>query len=120
MSQATRMMIDIITKVKDYGITADEMNMAKESIINSFVFNYATSEQIVNAKALLESNGFPPDQLKKDLEAYQAVTLQDCNRVAGQYLDPKNMAIVVTGNKALFDKPLENFGPVTEVSLEIK
>ncbi len=120
MSQAIRMMLDIIGKVKDSGITLDEMNMAKESIINSYIFNYATSEQMVNARAFLEFSGFPPDQLKKDLEAYQGVTLEDCNRVASLYLDTAKIALIVTGNKALFDKPLESFGPVTEVSLEIK
>lgn len=120
MSQAISMMLDIIGRVKDSGITVDEMNMAKESIINSYIFNYATSEQMVNARALLEFSGFPPDQLKRDLEAYQGVTLQECNRVASLYLDTAKIALIVTGNKTLFDKPLDNFGPVTEVSLEIK
>jgi zinc protease len=120
MSQATELMLSIINNAKDSGITQEEMELAKESIMNGFVFNYATPEQIVNAKTLLELNGFPPDQLKKDLETYQAVTLDDCRRVAAQYLDPKNMVIVITGNKTLFDKPLETFGPVTNISMEIK
>lgn len=120
MAQATKMMIDIITQVKESGITKEEMDLAKESIINNFVFNYATTDQIVNAKAFLELTGFPPDQMKKDLEAYQAVTLDDCRRVAAKYLDPENMVIVITGNKDLFDKPMDSFGPVTEVDMEIK
>jgi zinc protease len=120
MSQATGLMLSIINKAKDSGITQEEMDLAKESIINGFVFNYTTPDQIVNAKASLELNGFPPDQLKKDLEAYQAVTIDDCRRVAAKYLDPENMVIVITGNKTLFDKPLETFGPVTNISMEIK
>jgi len=120
MAQATKMILDIITQVKEEGITEDEMQLAKESIVNNFVFNYATTDQIVNAKAVLELTGFPPDQMKKDLEAYQAVTLNDCKRVAAKYLDPKNMVIVITGNKNLFDKPMDTFGPVTTVDMEIK
>jgi predicted Zn-dependent peptidase len=120
MSQATKMMIDIFKQVKDSGIAQAELDLAKESIVNNFVFNYATSDQIVNAKAMLELTGFPPDQMKKDMEAYQAVTLDDCRRVAAKYLQPDNMVIVITGNKELFDGPMDSFGTVTEVDLEIK
>jgi len=120
MGQATQMMLDIIKKVKDSGITQEEMDMAKESMMNGFVFNYVTPDQIVNAKAYHELSGFPPDQLKKDLESYKAVTLDDCRRVAAKYLDLQKMAIVITGNKALFDKPPDTFGPVTNFPMEIK
>ena len=37
-----------------FGITAEEMKLAKESIINGYVFNYDTPSKLVNARALLE------------------------------------------------------------------
>lgn len=119
-SQALQMMFDIIINVKENGITAEEMKLAKESISNSYVFNYDTPSKLVDAKALLEIGGFPPDQLQKDLEAYQAVTLKQCNEVAKKYLDIKNIAVILVGNEELFDKPPSTFGPVTKVSMEIK
>lgn len=119
MAQAVQMMLDIIKEVRENGITAEEMELAKESILNSYIFNYDTPGELVAAKAYLELRGFTPDQLKKNVEAYKAVTLDDCNRVAGEYLHPDNMVIVVTGNKELFDKPLETLGTVTAVSMEI-
>nr|MBN2276886.1 insulinase family protein [candidate division Zixibacteria bacterium] len=118
--QALKMMLDIIRQVKNEGITADEMNLARESIINSFVFGYDTPAKIVSDKAYKELMGFPSDQMEKDLAAYHAVTLEDCNRVAREYLKPDSMVIIITGNKEMFDQPLEAFGPVTDVSLEIK
>jgi zinc protease len=120
MSRALQMMLDIVAGVKKDGITAEELQMARESIINSYVFNYDTPRELVSAKAYLELTGFPADQLQKNIEAYKAVTLEDCNRAAKKYLDTKDIVIVVTGNKELFDKPLETFGPVTDVSMEIK
>jgi len=120
LSAALEMMIDIIGEVRENGITAEEMELAKESIINSYVFNYDTPAKLVNARALLELQGFPADQLTRDIEAYQAVTLEKCNEVAGYYLNTDNIVIVITGNEKLFDKPLETFGPVTKVSMEIK
>ncbi|MDD3731299.1 MAG: pitrilysin family protein [candidate division Zixibacteria bacterium] len=120
MSQAVQMMLDIIAGVKKDGITEEELQMAKESIINSYIFDYDTPQELVSARAYLELMGFPPDQLKKNLEAYKAVTLEDCRRAAAKYLDTKDIVIVITGNKEMFDKPLETFGTVTAVSMEIK
>jgi len=120
MARATQMMIDIIAEVKTDGITAEEMELARESIINSYIFDYDTPSEIVNARAEVEFLGFPPDHLRRVLEAYQQVTLDDCTFVAKKYLDPDNMVIVITGNKALFDKPPGLFGPVVDVPMEIK
>jgi zinc protease len=120
LSSALQMMLDIIADVKANGITAEEMELAKESIINGYVFSYDTPAGLVNAIATLELRGFPADQLQKDLEAYQAVTLEKCNEVAQKYLDTKNIAIIIVGNDKLFDKPLDTFGPVTRVSMEIQ
>jgi len=120
MAQATTMMMDIIREVKKNGITAEEMEIARDAVINSSIFEYDTPSKIVTAKARLEYLGFPPDQMEKNIESYKAVTLEECNRAAQKYLDTDNIAIIITGNKELFDKPLETFGPVTEVSMEIK
>jgi len=120
MGQALKMMMDIITEVKNNGITQEEMELAKESIINNFVFNYDTPDKIVYAAAYNEFYGFPADQQERDLRAYQAVTLEDCNRVAREYLHTDNIAIVITGNKELFDQPLNTFGDVTAVSMEVE
>lgn len=119
-AQAMQMMLDIIAEVRSSGITQEEMELARESIINSFVFGYDTPGKIAYAGAYNEYHGFPADQLERDLEAYRVVTLEECNRVAQKYLDPEEVAIIITGNKEIFDKPLETFGPVTQVSLDIK
>ena len=120
MGQAAQMMIDIINDVRQNGINTDEMELARDAIINSYVFNYDTPARIVTAKANLEYFGFPLDQMKKDIEGYKAVKLEDCNRVAKKYLDLSKDAIIFVGNKELFDKPLDTFGPVTEINLETK
>jgi len=121
LSQALGMMIEIITDVKENGITSEEMELAKESIVNSYVFSYDTPSRLVNARAMLELGGFPPDQLQKDLKQYQAVTLEKCNAVARKYLDLDNMAIVIVGSDKEFDIPLDSLGsPVIKVPMEIK
>lgn len=120
MSRAMQMMLDIVDDVRENGITQEEIELSKESLISNYVFNYDTPRKIVNGKAYLEFRGFPLDQLEKNIEAYQSVTLEDCSRVAEKYINPKNIAIIITGNKEMFDKPLDTFGPVTEVPMKIE
>ncbi|MFZ5980954.1 MAG: M16 family metallopeptidase [Candidatus Zixiibacteriota bacterium] len=120
MSQAVQMMLDIVKEVKADGITEEELTLARESLINSYIFDYDTPQELTAAYAYQELRGFPPDQLQRNLEEYKKVTLADCRRVAAKYLDTENIALVITGNKDLFDKPLETFGRVTAVSMEIK
>ncbi len=120
MSAAIDMMLEIMRNVKENGITAEEMETAHESIINGYVFNYDTPAKYVKQKAFLELMDFPADQMQIDLDAFQKVTLEDCNRVAAKYIEPDKLAFVITGNKKLFDKPLSTYGPVHEVSMDIK
>ena len=120
MSEALQMMLDIINEVRTTGITKEEMEQAKESILNSYVFNYDTPGELVAARARLELRGFPPDQMMRTLESYKAITLEDCNRVAREYIDIGKMVIVVTGDRNQFDKAPDIFGPTTAVSMEIK
>jgi len=120
LGKAVEMMMNIIDDVRENGITEKELEIARESIVNSYVFGYDTPDKIVGAQAGFEFWGFSPDQLEKDLKGYQEVTLDDCNRAARKYISPENYAIIITGNKEAFDVPLENFGTVNNVSLEIK
>jgi zinc protease len=103
----------VIREFIEQGATEKELETAKNSILNSDIFNYATPHQIVVQQAMLEYYGFPPDQLTKRVEAIEAVT-----SVAERYLHPDSLIFIVVGNDELFDKPLTTFGEVTKVEIE--
>jgi zinc protease len=111
-------MTSVIREFIEQGATEKELEAAKNSILNSDIFNYAESHQIVVQQAMLEYHGFPPDQLAKRVEAIRAVTLEDVKAAAEQYLHPDNLIFIVVGNDTLFDKPLTTFGEVTKVEIE--
>jgi predicted Zn-dependent peptidase len=117
-AKAIELMTSVIREFIEQGATEKELETAKNSILNSDIFNYATPHQIVVQQAMLEYHGFPPDQLTKRVEAIKAVTLEDVKAAAEQYLHPDNLIFIVVGNDALFDKPLTTFGEVTKVEIE--
>lgn len=118
--QALQMILDVLSEVKQSGITQEEFARAKESILNSFVFEYETPHQVAQSVAENIFYGFPHDQTALNLEALKAVTLADCNRVAREQYRPAEFRIVVVGDTAQMDQKLSDFGAVTTLSLEAK
>ncbi|MFQ5606598.1 MAG: M16 family metallopeptidase [Candidatus Zixiibacteriota bacterium] len=119
-TQALQMVIDIISEVKLNGITEEEFERAKESILNSFVFEYETPHQVAESVAESMFYGFPAAQSALDLEALNAVTFDDCRQAALKYYRPEDFVIVVVGDTTQMDGPLSKFGKVSALSLEIK
>ena len=116
--KALSLMREVIKKLQGNGATEQELELAKDYIINSEVFRYSTPEKTVNQQAQLEFDGFPPDQMKKDIEEIKKVSLSDVQRAAKEYLHPDKMIILLVGNKDLFEKPLSELGETKEIKLE--
>jgi zinc protease len=101
-------------------ITPAEVNRAKDTIKNSFVFEYDSKDKILTERLTLEFYGYPPDFLERYLAGVEKATVADVERVAKKYLHKDQMKILVVGNQTEFDKPLSALGPVTPVDITIK
>ncbi|MBI2944146.1 MAG: insulinase family protein [Candidatus Wallbacteria bacterium] len=99
-------------------VTEEELKIARESILNSFVFEFQSSGQIVGQAVSLEYNKLPPDYLQIYKEAISKVTAADILRVAKKHLLSDRQTVTVVGKAADFDKPLSTFGPVKVLPLE--
>ncbi len=117
-TKALSLMQWVIEDLRNNGIREEELTTAKESVVNSDVFNYDTPVEVVENYAWQEYYGFPADQMKQDLLAIRAVTIADVDAVAKKYLDPSKYVIVAVGKIAEFDAPLTKFGKVQTISLE--
>lgn len=100
-------------------VTAEELSLAKDSILNAFVFTMDTREKALNQQVLLEFYGFPSDYFTKYPAMIGAVTADEVARVAKKYVHPDQLAIVVVGKESDFDKPLSTLGKVTPIDITI-
>jgi zinc protease len=98
---------------------AGELERAKESILNSFVFMFDSKMKIMLERARLEFYGYPPDYWEKYPTEIGKVTLDDVKRVAQKYLNPGGFALLVVGKSAEFDSPLETLGAVSNIDVTI-
>lgn len=105
-------MKEVLKQVLDGGVTPEELELAKDSMVNAFVFKVATPAQRVQNAAVYEYMGFPPDYLSRYVERIRAVTAADVARAALTYCKPDRMSIAVCGAPEGLEKPLAAFGRV--------
>jgi zinc protease len=108
-----------IDELKTNPISDDEIRRAKDSILNSFIFNFDTPEKVLREKMAYEFYGYPLDFLEKYRAAIEKVTKEDVARVAAKYIHKDQIRVLVVGNPAEFDKPLTSLGSVTNVDIAI-
>ena len=100
-------------------ITDDEIQHAKDAILNAFIFRLDSPDKILAERMTYEYYGYPPDWLDKYQAEVKKVAAADVNRVATKYMHRDQMAVLVVGNTKEFDKPLSSLGPVKNIDITI-
>lgn len=100
-------------------VTDQELETAKQSVLNSFVFYFDSPGKTLSRVITYEYYGYPKDFIFQYQKGVAAVTKADVLRVAKQYLKPENITIVAVGKPADFGKPLTTLGAVKEIDLSI-
>lgn len=96
-----------------------ELQLAKDAILNSFIFNYASKGQVLGQQMLFSYYGLPSDFLEKYRTNIEKVTGADVQRVAEKYLKPDQATLLVVGRAEDFDRPVSSFGEMTELDISI-
>lgn len=117
-AKAIGLMERMIADMTRQPVSDDEISLARESIINSFIFAFTSSASVVGQQARLEYFGYPKGYLENYRKNIAKVTKKDVLRVARKYLNPDKMILVVVGDEKKFDRPLSTFGVVRQVVLQ--
>ena len=117
--QAVRAMRDVIASMQTTPPTSSELELAKESYLNSFVFNFDSDEEVLQRLLTYETYGYPADFLQTLKDRIEAVTAADVQRVAREYLTPGEAKTLVLGRVEDFDEPLAALGAPVEVDIAI-
>ncbi len=118
-AQSIEALYQQIDDLKTDPITPEEIKLAKDSILNSFVFNYDSPEKVLRERMAYEFYGYPSDFLERFRSGIEKVTAADVARIIPKYIHKDQLKVLVVGNPADFDKPLSTFGTVTDVDITI-
>jgi zinc protease len=108
-----------LDKLAKQPITDEEIQHAKDAILNAFIFRLDSPDKVLAERLTYEFYGYPADWLDKFPAEIQKVTAADVNRVATKYVHRDQLAVLVVGNTKEFDKPLSALGPVKEIDITI-
>ncbi|BAY76290.1 peptidase M16 domain-containing protein [Nostoc linckia NIES-25] len=109
-----------IKRIQAQKVTAKELAFAKESTLNSFVFNFQDPAQTLSRLIQYEYYGYPADFLFRYQKAVAATTADDVQRVAREYLKPENIVTLVVGNQTAIQPPLTQLAAqVTPIDVTI-
>ncbi|GAB5521285.1 MAG: pitrilysin family protein [Rhodothermales bacterium] len=108
-----------VERMREAPPTAEEVQLAKDDYLNSFVFNFDTRSEIVNRMMTYEYYGYPTDFLERVKSGIEATTPDDVLRVSQAYLKPDQATVVVVGNPTEFGEPLTAMGAVNDIDLTI-
>jgi predicted Zn-dependent peptidase len=113
------MMTSIVEEFGKAGPTATQFEEARTGFVNKFVWAFESSDDVLGQVVYYKWRGLPLDTPQRDLAAYQALTHEDAIKAANELIRPEDLIIVVVGNREKMDRPLEDFGPVTTIDLEV-
>lgn len=115
--------IDALRKEMNTLITGtvkpEELKKAKDSILNSFIFEFDSKEKVLSEHMRYEFYGYPQDFLEQFRANIEKVTVADVDRVSRKYIHPDKMAVLVVGNPKDFDRALSTYGKVTTIDITI-
>ncbi len=111
-----------IGKIRAQPISQSELAFAKDSVLNSFIFNFQDPAQTLSRLLRYEYFGYPQDFIFRYRQGVEATTIADVQRVAKTYLKPEKLVTLVVGNGKQIQPPLSQLakdGKVTAIDITI-
>jgi len=99
-----------LEKTKLCNITDKEINWAKKSINNGFIFSFLESGQITLQQMKLEYDQLPQDYLLSYRDKIEKVKTSEISRVAAKYLNQNNRVFLILGDTKGFGEPPISLG----------
>jgi len=109
-SRVLALIHEIMRDLRENRVSDEELRIARDSLVNSFVFGFDDSHAVVSQQMRLDLFDYPQDYLQRYRDRIAAVTPADVQRVARRYLLPDRQKIVLVGRADVFDEELERSG----------
>jgi len=116
--RALEIFFEEFENIKNSLPTEEELESARESYINNFIFQFDSPGEITNRLMSLEYDDYPENYYRTYLDNIRSITLEDIRRVAQKYLHPDSMTIMIVADTSSLESDLSEFGEVTYLELK--
>jgi zinc protease len=101
-----------LNRIRDEKVPADELEEQKRSIVANFALSLESPTELLNYSIIRKIYGLPDDYWETYPAKIMAVSADEVQRVARQYVNPQTQQIVVVGDAKIIKPILEKFGTV--------
>ncbi len=105
-----------IEKVRTSPLTDNELRRAKDSVLNAFIFNFQSPDQMLARLMRYEYYDYPQDFIFRYQQEVAETTTAEVLQAAQTHLKPDQIVTLVVGNAAEIQPPLSSLGPNIEVT----
>ncbi len=111
---------DDVRAVTQAPFTDEEMRIAKQAVVNGFVFNFEDPSQVLFRAAYYDAVGYPADFLQTYQKALDGVDANAVLASARRKVTPDAQVVIIVGKESDFAQPLASAGlPVEHVDISI-
>jgi zinc protease len=96
----------IMEEMRSGGITPQELDWARDSILNGMIFRYDSPSAILSEAMSLAYDGLPGDFIDRLAAAIRALTPEEVSRAAARHLHPERLSTVILGRWSEFHHEL--------------
>lgn len=111
-AQVVREIKAVIQKVRDEGVTAQELEEARSYYVGHFPLGLETPRALCRQVLTIDLHDLGLDYLKFYCERLRRVTLETARRAAQTHLKPESLVTLVVGPAAQCRETLDKLGPV--------
>jgi predicted Zn-dependent peptidase len=104
--------------IRDRRVPADELEGAKRALVATFALSTESASTALSLATQVREYGLPADYWDTYPEKIAAVTAEDVQRVARQYIPVDHVQIIAVGDAAKIRDVLAKFGPIEEWDAE--
>jgi zinc protease len=101
-----------LNRIRDEKVPASELEEQKRSIVAGFALSLESPAQLLNYEITRKIYNLPADYWDTYPTKVMAVTAEDVQRVARQYVNPQTQQIVIVGDASKIKPILDKFGTV--------
>lgn len=104
-----------LERIRNEAVSDEELKNAKSYLAGVFPIRLETQDGLIDQLVQIKMYGLPADYLQTYRERVMAVTKEDVQRVARQYIAPDRVAIVIVGDGSAIMDQIKPYGQRIEI-----
>lgn len=110
VDEVVELMREEMRRIGEEPVSDEELEIARESLVNSFVFAFENPHEVVSQAMRLDFYGYDKDYLQRYRDRLAAVTTDEVLAAARQHLQWDGQTIVLVGEQTAPAQAAERFG----------